>query len=208
MDDTVTSGFAEMSKKCVLVSIYTLCCVVAAWGFSLWFPSSSAITVRATYLDNLSGACRLTAQRLSLLPTSRRVLSDTCRSVRAFAFAFAALRRSDVCYAMVLWHTLWCRLDNLNLERSQFKVSIVDDKVIQEPVIRLPNGFTTTVREKVEFEAMQEKNMAAMAKTMGITIKPAKKAAKIKPNEPCPCGSGKKFKKCTNCPYKNGTLDQ
>ena len=31
---------------------------------------------------------------------------------------------------------------------------------------------------------------------MGITVKPAQKGIKCKPNDPCPCGSGKKFKKC------------
>jgi len=91
---------------------------------------------------------------------------------------------------------------NLTLERSQFKVSTVNDKVIQEPVIRLPNGFTTTVRERDAFDKQQELNMQAMAKTMGITIKPGKKGIKVKPNEKCPCGSGKKFKKC--CPTTDG----
>jgi preprotein translocase subunit SecA len=35
-----------------------------------------------------------------------------------------------------------------------------------------------------------------MAKEMGVTIKPKKGGIKVKPNEPCPCGSGKKVKKC------------
>ena len=63
-------------------------------------------------------------------------------------------------------------------------------------MIRLQNGFTTTMREKSEFEKKQEENLAAMAKTMGISIKPGKKGIKCKPNDLCPCGNGKKFKKC------------
>ena len=87
---------------------------------------------------------------------------------------------------------------NVNKERSQFKVSVVGGKLKQEPVVRLANGFTTTAREKKAFEDTQEMNLQAMAKTMGITIKPGKKGIKVKPNQPCPCGSGIKVKKC--CP--------
>lgn len=85
----------------------------------------------------------------------------------------------------------------LNKDRDQFKISIVDDKLHHERVVRLQNGFTTTMREKNQFEMNQEATLASMAKEMGITIKPGNKGLKVKPNDPCPCGSGKKFKKCT-----------
>ena len=87
---------------------------------------------------------------------------------------------------------------NVNKERSQFKLSIVGGKLVQEPVVRLANGFTTTAREKKVFDDNQEFAIQQMAKTMGITIKPGKKGIKVKVNDPCPCGSGKKVKKC--CP--------
>ena len=35
-----------------------------------------------------------------------------------------------------------------------------------------------------------------LRKSMGIKIKPRTLLPKIGRNEPCPCGSGKKFKKC------------
>eukprot|EP00040_Diaphanoeca_grandis_P039948 m.260712 g.260712 ORF g.260712 m.260712 type:complete len:478 (-) comp40440_c0_seq1:41-1474(-) len=84
----------------------------------------------------------------------------------------------------------------LSMERTQFKISTVNGKLAQEKIVRLENGFTTTMREKLAFDAEQEKNMALMAKNLGITIKPGKKGIKTKPNDPCPCSSGKKFKKC------------
>eukprot|EP00038_Savillea_parva_P009313 m.182674 g.182674 ORF g.182674 m.182674 type:complete len:517 (+) comp15600_c0_seq1:67-1617(+) len=84
----------------------------------------------------------------------------------------------------------------LNRERSQFKVSRLNGRLIQEKVIRLENGFTTTQREKAEFELKQEASLKAMASQMGITIGRKADGVKVKPNEPCPCGSGLKFKKC------------
>lgn len=89
---------------------------------------------------------------------------------------------------------------SLNKERSQFKISEVHGKILEEPVVRLANGFTTTAREKAKFDLNQEAQMQVMAKNMGITIKPSKKGIKVKPNETCPCGSGRKFKKCCNSP--------
>ena len=40
--------------------------------------------------------------------------------------------------------------------------------------------------------------MQGLAQRMGITINRKEDAIgkKVKPNEPCPCGSGKKYKKC------------
>lgn len=93
---------------------------------------------------------------------------------------------------------------NISKERGQFKIHKVKDKLRQEKVIRLDNGFTTTVREKEEFDKNQEAALQAMAKHMGITIKP-KKGIKVKPNEPCPCGSGSKYKKC--CSSITGVYD-
>jgi hypothetical protein len=41
---------------------------------------------------------------------------------------------------------------------------------LQSQVIRLENGFTTTMREKTEFELQQEANLKAMAKEMGESL--------------------------------------
>jgi hypothetical protein len=68
-------------------------------------------------------------------------------------------------------------------------------------ITRLDNGFFSTSAETVSFETRQEANLKAMAKSMGITVNPAKpKGIKCKPNDLCPHGSGKKFKKCCNAP--------
>eukprot|EP00041_Stephanoeca_diplocostata_P015867 m.305550 g.305550 ORF g.305550 m.305550 type:complete len:522 (-) comp20181_c2_seq6:133-1698(-) len=93
---------------------------------------------------------------------------------------------------------------SISKERGQFKIHKVKGDLKQEKVIRLENGFTTTVREKEEFDKNQEAALQAMAKQMGITIKP-KKGIKVKPNEPCPCGSGSKYKKC--CFSVSGVYD-
>lgn len=64
-------------------------------------------------------------------------------------------------------------------------------------VIRLPNGFPTTKREKDAFEATQEANMKIMAEKMGIVVPRAKTATKkVGRNDPCSCGSTRKYKKC------------
>merc|ERR1711916_61216 len=48
---------------------------------------------------------------------------------------------------------------DLHIERSQFKLHFVNNKLVNEKVIRLPNGFPTTKREKDAFEARQERNL-------------------------------------------------
>ena len=86
----------------------------------------------------------------------------------------------------------------VNIERTQFKVWFnAAGKLACDKIIRLKNGYPTTQREDDEYERKKEANMAAMAERMGITIsRKADGSCKVKPNEPCPCGSGKKHKKC------------
>ncbi|KNC54591.1 uncharacterized protein AMSG_01447 [Thecamonas trahens ATCC 50062] len=83
---------------------------------------------------------------------------------------------------------------------DQFIIRILDSGVaVNERIIRLPNGFPTTRREKYEFDERQERNMREMAKRVygeNIVIPKRKTGAKVKPNEKCPCLSGKKYKKC------------
>lgn len=76
---------------------------------------------------------------------------------------------------------------NLNEERSQFKLHYLSGKMLNEKVIRLPNGFPTTKREKDAFEAQQEKNMKILAEKMGIVVPRAKNAeAKVGGVSYCP----------------------
>jgi len=83
----------------------------------------------------------------------------------------------------------------LNKEIDQFVVHFVGGKLITEQVVRLKNGFPTTEREAKEFDSRQEEAVKKLAEAAGITIRP-KKEAKIARNGPCPCKSGKKYKKC------------
>jgi len=81
---------------------------------------------------------------------------------------------------------------------DQFITRIVDDQLLTERVIRLPNGFPSTQREKEEFDVRQERNMQAFAKNAGITFVRTKHVGEKAPprNAPCTCGSGKKYKNC------------
>lgn len=87
----------------------------------------------------------------------------------------------------------------VNLERTQFKVWYsTQGKLVCDKIVRLKNGFPTTKREDAEFQRREEANMVGLADRMGITIhrKEGAPGRKVKPNAPCPCGSGKKYKKC------------
>jgi len=81
---------------------------------------------------------------------------------------------------------------------DQFITRIVDNELLTERVIRLPNGFPSTQREKDEFDARQDRNMQAFAKNAGITFVRTKHVGEKAPprNAPCTCGSGKKYKVC------------
>lgn len=47
-----------------------------------------------------------------------------------------------------------------------------------------------------KFELFKDKAFSALVKSDKVEGLTEKKAAKVKPNDPCPCGSGKKHKKC------------
>lgn len=92
---------------------------------------------------------------------------------------------------------LVAKLDKtVNIERTQFKVWIVNGKLVTDKVKRLVNGFPTTVREEGNYDRRQKGNVNSLADRMGIVVHPADYKAKIKPNAKCPCGSGLKYKKC------------
>ena len=57
--------------------------------------------------------------------------------------------------------------------------------------IFLGGGWKQFYREKVDKEAA-----AVSASDKTVKQQPVRKAKKVGPNDPCPCGSGKKYKKC------------
>lgn len=96
---------------------------------------------------------------------------------------------------------------SLRTDIDQFICRKTDSgELMCERIMRLDNGFPTTLRERAEFEQRQERNMRELAKRVyGADIQIPKKkrtTSKILPNDPCPCGRGKKFKKC--CANKAG----
>jgi len=87
----------------------------------------------------------------------------------------------------------------INIERTQFKVWLNSQgKLSCDKIIRLENGFPTTKREDDEHERRKEEKLNDFAQRMGVTVnrKEGAVGGRIKPNEPCPCGSGQKYKKC------------
>jgi len=84
---------------------------------------------------------------------------------------------------------------NLSDTIDQFIIRFLKGKLTSEQIVRLENGFPTTEREAAEFDRKQEEALQKLAKDAGISIG-KKKVAKVKPNEPCTCGSEKKYKKC------------
>mmetsp|Transcript_1901 Transcript_1901/g.5251 ORF Transcript_1901/g.5251 Transcript_1901/m.5251 type:complete len:315 (+) Transcript_1901:50-994(+) len=103
---------------------------------------------------------------------------------------------------------------------AQFIDSLDEGRVRSERLLRLRNGFPTTEREQEEFDQKSEKNRKLAEehyrglvdkvandeelKKLGIkTIKKDEAQTKAaKPNEPCPCKSGAKYKKCCGNPAK------
>jgi Adenylate cyclase associated (CAP) C terminal/SEC-C motif len=105
--------------------------------------------------------------------------------------------------------------DDLLPEVDQFKLSILNGKLVSDRIVRLKGGYPTTNREADAFDAMVEKNDKAymeyvrqMVKENPALLKTVKKGGgkardikeKHKPNEPCPCSSGKKYKQCCGDP--------
>jgi preprotein translocase subunit SecA len=68
------------------------------------------------------------------------------------------------------------------------------DRALQHGLVEL------TADEAREYANIQERKMRAQAALMGLAvpppIAPARAPRKIGRNDPCHCGSGKKFKKC------------
>jgi hypothetical protein len=87
---------------------------------------------------------------------------------------------------------------------DQFITRLVDGALLSERIIRLPNGFPTTEREKADFEDRQEKNMQAFVKNAGLKVYRTEHKEPKAPgrNDQCSCSSGKKYKVCCGAPKK------
>lgn len=99
----------------------------------------------------------------------------------------------------------------LSEEIDQFIIRFLDDgKLTPEIIVRLPGGYPTTNREADAWDAQQAqkdqiteeqiRKMISLAPQMGIgnigKVDADGKKVKVKVNDPCPCGSGLKYKKC------------
>lgn len=65
--------------------------------------------------------------------------------------------------------------------------------------------FTTVVRRKEDVERQAVAKITATSSGGGddsVKKEPVRKVKKVGPNDPCPCGSGKKYKKCCGSPEK------
>ncbi len=64
--------------------------------------------------------------------------------------------------------------------------------------------FTTVVRRKEDVERKAVAKVTATSSGGDDSVKqePVRKGKKVGPNDPCPCGSGKKYKKCCGSPEK------
>jgi hypothetical protein len=89
-----------------------------------------------------------------------------------------------------------------SLKTDQFIVRFIGDKLTSERCLRLKNGHLSTEREAVDWERrnqlFKDRYLAKTLKEAKIHLKEDKSKVdtKVKPNDKCPCGSGKKYKKC------------
>eukprot|EP00457_Paulinella_chromatophora_P009185 gb/GEZN01009241.1/.p1 GENE.gb/GEZN01009241.1/~~gb/GEZN01009241.1/.p1 ORF type:complete len:302 (+),score=55.17 gb/GEZN01009241.1/:36-941(+) len=85
-------------------------------------------------------------------------------------------------------------------EVDQFIIRFHDGKCLEERCIRLKNGHLSTEREAIDWDkrntTARQKYMDQFMKEAGIHLNKSEGKAKLKPNDPCSCNSGKKYKKC------------
>jgi len=87
-----------------------------------------------------------------------------------------------------------------DLKTDQFIIRFVEGELKSERCIRLRNGHLSTEREAIDWEKRNDRKRHAhqqkFMKDAGIHLLPEKNKVKIPANAPCPCGSGRKYKKC------------
>jgi len=100
------------------------------------------------------------------------------------------------------------QIEDLNRDIDQFIIRILDDKIHQEQIVRLPGGFPTTEREAQEFDARKSRNDEKLEKHLRKLIRTTElkhgTKQKIGRNDKCPCNSGKKYKVCCGKPGASG----
>ena len=132
------------------------------------------------------------------------VWQGICSSVVHFFLTVSAVHDLSLSFDDAPEHKL---LTGFNEMKSQYPNIVEDidqfitrfhkDKLLTEQIVRLKNGYPTTEREAAEFDRKQEEAIQKLAAEAGITISKKKPTGpKVKPNDPCTCGSGKKYKKC------------
>ena len=73
---------------------------------------------------------------------------------------------------------------------------------IRENTVRMLLTVMPRRREDVERKAVAKVTATSSGGDDTVKQAPVRKAGKIGPNDPCPCGSGKKYKKCCGAPGK------
>ncbi|MCH5316472.1 MAG: preprotein translocase subunit SecA [Eubacterium sp.] len=73
---------------------------------------------------------------------------------------------------------------------------------IRENTVRMMLTIVPRRREDVERKAVAKVTSSSAGGDDSVKASPVRKGKKIGPNDPCPCGSGKKYKKCCGSPEK------
>lgn len=73
---------------------------------------------------------------------------------------------------------------------------------IRENTVRMMLTIMPRRREDVERKAVAKVTATSSGGDDTVKSEPVRKGKKIGPNDPCPCGSGKKYKKCCGAPGK------
>ena len=75
--------------------------------------------------------------------------------------------------------------------------------MIREETVRMMLTLIPRRKEDVERKAVVKETSTSSAASDGtVKAEPVRKSKKVGPNDPCPCGSGKKYKKCCGDPAK------
>ena len=75
--------------------------------------------------------------------------------------------------------------------------------MIREETVRMMLTLIPKRKEDVERKAVVKETSTSSAASDGtVKAEPVRKSKKVGPNDPCPCGSGKKYKKCCGDPAK------
>ncbi len=81
------------------------------------------------------------------------------------------------------------QLQNIQLKKEDIHEDLIKEVQDAKPVTKKPISITTKVSQPAFANALKSAEL-------GNTVNPGVKKEKIGRNDPCPCGSGKKYKKC------------